>query len=373
MTKALGILLTGKKTAMDSLIQKVYSAVKGALNTIYKKRKRMLFFQKIMWIITGVYFVLMLLNMGVNYFPNLENSFLSFFKQFQATPSNPYANIYPFMGLIVVLYPTTYLFTKAFQKFKIKETETISKMVQLLFPKVEFTQGVTAPSKEIAKSKLFAWVKANSPIYSYGQIRSTQNNVVVNIADIGIVEENVYNKFLEGLMRIPFLNMFAILYQFVLKNIFTNKSADAVYFTFRGMFCWLSFKKKLNGHTVILTNNQSSKLDRFFSSNFKEEQKINLEDPRFTNQFLVYSTDQIEARYVLSTALMERIVALKEKFDQPILLSFQNQQMYLAVENANGLFSFPSGKLDTIKIIEELANDIETALDIATELKLNLS
>ena len=68
---------------------------------------------------------------------------------------------------------------------------------------------------------------------------------------------------------------------------------------------------------------------------------------------------------------MERIVALKEKFNQPIFLSFQNQQMYLAVKNDNGLFSFPAGKLDSIKVIEELVNDIETALSITTGLKLN--
>ncbi|MCF6279650.1 MAG: DUF3137 domain-containing protein [Flavobacteriaceae bacterium] len=356
---------------MDSLlIQKVYSEVKGALSAIYKKRKRMLFFQKIMWLITGMYFVLMLLNMGVNYFPNSENYFSTFFKQFQATQNNPYANIYPIVGLVVLLYPTTYIFTQAFQKFKLKETETISKMVQLLFPKVQFTQNAAAPVKEIAKSKLFAWVKTNSPIYSYGQIRSSINENSINIADIGIVEENISNKFLGTLMRVPILNMLVVLYQYVLKNVFTNKSADNVYYTFRGMFCWLSFKKKLNGHTIILTNNQSVKLDRLSSFKFTNEHKINLEDPRFTNQFLVYSTDQVEARYVLSVALMERIVALKEKFNQPILLSFQDQQMYLAVKNDNGLFSFPSGKLDTVKIIEELANDIETALDITKALKL---
>ncbi len=356
---------------MDNLlIQKVYSDVKGVLNTIYKQRKRTLFFQKIMWIITGLYFVLMLLNMGTTYFYNSENSLIVFFRQFQATESNPYAYMYPIIGLIVLLYPTAYIFAKAFQKYKIKETETISKMVKMLFPKVGFTQQVVAPVKEITNSKLFSWVKTDTPIYSYGQIIGKANEKTMNIADIGIVEDNVSNKFIGILMRIPILNIFVILYQFILKNVLTNKTADNVYFTFRGMFCWLSFKKKLNGHTIILTNNQKTKLDRASSFKFTNEQKIHLEDPRFTDQFLVYSTDQVEAHYVLSVALMERIVTLKEKFSQPILLSFQNQQMYLAVENSNGLFSFPSGKLDTIKIIEELANDIETGLKITSELKL---
>lgn len=356
---------------MDSLLtQKVYAEVKDALNTISKKRKHTLFFQKIMWGIAGLYFVLILFVMVINYFPNSEIPFLAFFKQFQASSSNPYANIYPVVGLIALIFPTTFYFTKAFQKFKLKEAETISKMVGMLFPKVDFTPSTTAPIQEITKSKLFAWVKTNTPIYNYGQIRSKVNNRITNIADIGIVEENVSNKISGTLMRIPFLNILVILYQYVIKNVFTNKATDTIHYTFRGMFCWLNFNKKLSGHTVIIPRNQRSKLNRLTSFNFKEEQKIILEDPRFTNQFLVYSTNQVEARYVLSTAIMERIIALKEKFNQPLLLSFHSQQMYLAIKNENGLFSFPSGKLDNIKIIEELANDIETALQIATRLKL---
>ncbi|WP_262494255.1 hypothetical protein [Maribacter cobaltidurans] len=44
--------------------------------------------------------------------------------------------------------------------------------------------------------------------------------------------------------------------------------------------------------------------------------------------------------------------------------------MYIAVKNDNGLFSFPSGKLDGISVVEELAYDIETALEVSEELKL---
>lgn len=354
----------------NKIIQKTFSEVKGALNSIYRKRKSTQFFQKAMWLLTGVYFVLVLLLMSANYFPDITNRYANFFDLFKATPNKPYATMYPFLGLFVLLYLSTYIFTHRFRKYKIQETKTITKMVKLLFPKVDFALNTIAPKTEILKSKLFAWIKKSSPIYCYGQIRSKVNETSINIADIGIVEENVSNKFLGTIMRIPFVNIFGILYQYVLKNIFTNKSADNVYFTYRGMFCWLIFKKKLNGHTVVLPSSQSTKFDRLSSFKFKEEQKIHLEDPRFTNEFVVYSTDQVEARYVLSTALMERIVALKEKFNQPILLSFHNQQLFLAVKNDNGLFSFPSGKLDNIKIIEELANDIETALDIASELKL---
>jgi len=348
-------------------IKEVFYEVSGDLERLYLQRRQTLLFQKLMWLITGVYLILMLLLVAANYVPLLEKNFPKFLI---GSPTNPYVRSYPFIGLIVLLYFSTSFFIRKFQVFKIKESETIKKMVKQLFPKVDFAQNLAPPTKEIVKSKLFPWVQEEVPMYSYGQIRSKVNETLVNIADIGIIEKNVSNKLISALMQIPLFNVLVVLYQYVFKNMVSSKSADNVYFTFRGMFCWLQFKKKLKGHTVILPRSNMMKFDRVASFNFKEEQKIYLEDPRFTKEFIVYGTDQVEARYVLSSGLMERIVNLKQTFDQPILVSFQDQQMFMAVQNENGLFSFTSGKLDTVKIIEELAHDIETALEVATLLKL---
>lgn len=350
------------------LIKKVFSDTRQSLNSVYKKRKSTQFFQKVVWLITGLYLVLMLAIMVGGYFPNLSNSYPAFFKFPESTPTDPYPSMYPLMGLVALLYLSTSVFVRRFQQFKIEESATITKMVKRLFPGVDFSLNTKAPIKEITKSKLFAWIKKDTPIYSYGQIRDSRNETEINITDLGIIEGSVSNKFTDAVLKIPVLNMIVVFYQYVFKNITSGKSADNLHYTFRGMFCWMKFNKKLNGHTVVLPHTQANKLDRFASFNFREEQKVSLEDPRFTNQFVVYSTDQVEARYVLSTALMERIVQLKEKFNQPIYLSFHNQQLFLAVKNENGLFSFPSGELDTIRIVEELASDIALALDVAGEL-----
>jgi hypothetical protein len=240
----------------------------------------------------------------------------------------------------------------------------MAKMVTMLFPQVEFTQGALPPVKEVVTSKLFVGLKADSAIYIYGQLRSKTDQSEINIADIGIVESNVSHKFLKAILHIPLLNMVGILYQNVFKNIATNQLADSTRYSFRGMFCWLHFKKKLNGHTVVVPKSHLAQFYRWASFDFKEEQQIHLEDPRFTKNFIVFGTDQIEARYVLSALLMERIVTLKEKFERPIFMSFQNKQLYVAVVNDNGLFSFSHGNLNDIKVVEELANTIETALAI---------
>ncbi|WP_299117084.1 DUF3137 domain-containing protein [uncultured Winogradskyella sp.] len=353
------------------LVQQTFESISDELDSIYKKRRHAQLFQKIIWFLTGLFFVAMFLNMLAGYFSDTEFTLFSFFRQFNSLAQHRYANIYPFVGLVVLLYPAIYFFTNSFRKFKIKETETIAKMVKLLFPKVEFTQSTAVPKKEIENSKLFAWVNTETRMYSYGQIKSSTSNTKLNIYDVGIIEQHAGNKIIRFFMGIPYLNILAILYQYVLKNIVSNKTADNVHFTFRGMFSWLHYPKRLNGHTVVLTKSYSTKLNRLASFKFNEEQKVVLEDPRFIKEFMVYSTDQVEARYVLSTALMEHIVALKEKFNRDIALSFHNQQMYFAVENPYGLFAFSSGKLNSVNVVEELANDIETALNVAENLHFN--
>ena len=320
----------------------------------------MVFFQKTVWILAGAYVAWMLVRLAIGSF--YESGSLN------SIPENPYQSLYWLVGLLVLISLSNFGFVRAFQKFKELEMECMAKMVGMLFPKVEFSQGVAAPKREINDSKLFTWLQPNTPIYSYGQIRAHSQKQAINIADISLMEKDLSRKTMDGVMAIPGLNLLMVLYQYSLKNIFTNQAADNQHFTFRGMFCWLKFVKKLNGHTVVLPKSQLHKINRLASFNFQEEQQIHLEDPRFTDSFDVYSTDQVEARYVLSSVLMERIVTLKERFDRPVFLSFQNKQLYLAIENPNGLFSFPSGNLDQIGVVEEMALDIETALQVHEEL-----
>lgn len=353
---------------MKERILEAYSTTSKSLNALYIKRKRTLLFQKVMWGIMGLYLVFMMVLLGIQFMPYSQSKTWNFLEPFRAAPSNPYASIYPILGMMILLYPTTIGFTRAFQKFKIKEQETMSKMVRMLFPNVEFTQGARAPVNEVVKSKLFIGLKEDAPIYSYGQIRSQTTDNEISITDLGIVERNVANKFLGTITHIPVLNMFGVLYQNVLKNIATSQLADNTNYSFRGMFFWLSFRKKLNGHTVVLSKSNWAQFERWASFNFEEEQEIHLEDPRFMEKFIVFGTDQVEARYVLSSSIMEKVVILKEKFNRPISISFQNRQMYFAVQNDYGLFSFSSGNLENIKVVVELANDIETALNIPEEL-----
>ena len=352
-------------------LQETFTEVQALLEDIQLKRKRTHFYQKITWGITGIYLLGMLLMMSSLYLPGTEFPLGDILSKAQPSASNPYAQILPLAGLMVLIYFSTSFFIRAFQKFKTQEMKTMASMVQKLFPNLEFTQGASAPQKEIQSSKLFAWLKSEDPVYNFGQLRSRSREVEFNLADIGIIENNLSLKATDTLMRIPVLNLAVVMYRYVFKNLVSNQPQDNLPYSFRGMFCWLKFQKKLEGHTVVFSRNQGIKIDRLSSFKFRAEQEIYLEDPRFMENFIIYGTDQVEARYVLTTSLMERILGLKEKFDRPIFLAFQNKQLYLAVKNENGLFSFPSGRLEKLQVLEELTKEIETALEVKNDLKLS--
>lgn len=351
------------------VIEDTYKRTSKALFSIYQKRKLATIFNKVIWLLTGLFFIAIVLNVLSSFYSNTFK--ITWFDQFKSTIDNPYASLYPYLVIFALMYISMFSFSFFFKKFKTLEAETISKMVKSLFPHFKFNQSSQLNVSQIKASNLFPWLKLNTVVVTYGEMKAEIKGVNMSISDIGVIEKNISNKLTEFISKIPILNLLVILYQFILKNIFTSKTADNVYFTFRGMYFRAIFNKKLQGSTVVVPNNMSSKINRYASFNFKEEEIVQLEDIRFTNNFTVYGSDQIESRYVLSTSLMEKIVDLKEKFNRDIMLSFLGNKIFLLVENPNGLFSFSSGKLDSIKIIEELAIEINTAQNIVEDFNLD--
>ena len=74
---------------------------------------------------------------------------------------------------------------------------------------------------------------------------------------------------------------------------------------FKGLFFAADFNKHFSGHTLVRAGKAG-----LFSGLFGN--LVKLEDPRFSQQFKVYSSDQVEARYLLTPRMMERLLDLKD-------------------------------------------------------------
>lgn len=230
--------------------------------------------------------------------------------------------------------------------------------------------------QKLTKSGFFDRGDKKNKVYStgYGVIEGTIENVKVEFADTGVVSPK-----LRWYMLIPGSGTLIILIWFFVNQlrIFFGKRKDLYMYGFKGLFFIADFNKKIHGFTLVLPDAYEKYLGFLAPAiqdltRTRQGQLAYLEDPRFEKEFVVYTTDQIEARYVLSTSFMERIIDLKHKLGRPLLLSFSDNQMYLAIPDPDGIFqiSLRQNVLNPA-VIEKPYNDLMACREIVNELKLN--
>lgn len=137
---------------------------------------------------------------------------------------------------------------------------------------------------------------------------------------------------------------------------------------FKGRFLVALFSKRFQGRTLVL-----SEAWRLFGISGLE--KVALEDPGFEKLFAVYATDQVEARYILSPSLMERLVACRRRMDAQVQAAFMDDHVILAIPDPHNRFEPPSmwssGPLLSEADIQAYAADIALAAELIDELNLN--
>lgn len=134
---------------------------------------------------------------------------------------------------------------------------------------------------------------------------------------------------------------------------------------FRGFLFMADFHKDFKGQTTVFRN-----------SWFKlgpGGQRVKLENPDFEKSFDTYSTDQVEARYILSPGMMEKILYLDRKFPGKITVSFYNSQVIIAIPDSKNHFeaSIWQSQLHNENIKQEFTT-LSTLFGIVDDLNLNL-
>ena len=152
-----------------------------------------------------------------------------------------------------------------------------------------------------------------------------------------------------------------------------NKSR---YTVFKGLFFIGDFNKHFAGQTVVLPDTAEKLFGRLGqklqSLNGVRGQLGKREDPEFERHFVVYGDDQIEARYILSTSLMKRIVDFKEKTRKKIYLSFIGSMVFVAIWYTKNLFEPRIFRtLLDFEPIKEYFGDLQLVIGIVDDLNLN--
>ena len=148
---------------------------------------------------------------------------------------------------------------------------------------------------------------------------------------------------------------------------------------FRGLFVVADFPKNFNGKTFVRPD-AAEKAFGFIgrslqkmTTSFSDAKLVQLEDPIFEKEFVVNATDQVEARYILSTSMMQRMLEVRRKFDANVSFAFVSNHIFIAISLTKNLFEpeFSRDVSDT-SYLREYYDQLATCIGVIDDLALNL-
>lgn len=134
---------------------------------------------------------------------------------------------------------------------------------------------------------------------------------------------------------------------------------------FQGLFFSADFNKYFAGHTRVFAGGIH------FLSGLRGG-LVKLEDPGFNRSFTVTSTDQVEARYILSPALMRRLLELRRQFDAEVQAAFVGSRVIITVPSRMDLLQ-PRffRRADNLQVVRGYLDFLQGAIDLVEDLNLN--
>lgn len=275
----------------------------------------------------------LLLGLSLFFYPLLIVTTVALMAKFESTDIGPILLI---SGLFVMLLYAP------IHKYKKKVKNQIMPQFANFFGTFDYAFEQTIDSEILRQSKLFDDFKINKGDDFF---KGIYDGVQITIAE-------------EKLQKSQDMSMINISYE---------HTKD----TFRGVCILLEMNKNFAGHTVGLGD--KGVLNMFCRP--AGLQRVRLEDSRFEKVFEIYTENQIEARYLLTTAFMERLLQLQKLYaGKNIQFSFKDNMLLIAIATKQNMFetnSFFKSNLNR-KTIDLAFAQFYTVCSIVHLLKLNI-
>lgn len=235
-----------------------------------------------------------------------------------------------FLGLLA--YFMIYSIYKSFHN-KTYKAEVVPELVEAIIPGAKYSKKGVIKKSDIKEAKIYSFS---------GKDMNTEDSIVGRIdkTDFSFNEVNIYHAENDG-------------------DGGTRRVVDLLGFVFVA-----DFNKHFQGHTVL--SSKKRHLDIGFFSSY---QKCVLEDVDFERLFTTYTTDDQQARYILTPALQQRITELHSYFDhREMAISFLSDKMMILVNSGTNHFEV---KYDTDEVMSDLYA-LSLLGDIVEQMNLNL-
>lgn len=169
-------------------------------------------------------------------------------------------------------------------------------------------------------------------------------------------------------------------YEIIETSFVTGKQTIEAPF-WKGVIIKLEMNKNFSGNTVLESHKkiQRGGFMSLISYNYDKfnngcNKYTTLEDVNFNKQYDVYTDDEVEARYLLTTSFMEKLKNMKTAFKAVnVRCAFYNQYLLIGLEAKKDLFSICSlfKRIDDAKQFFTMFEEIISIIKLIDHLKLN--
>jgi hypothetical protein len=148
---------------------------------------------------------------------------------------------------------------------------------------------------------------------------------------------------------------------------------------FKGIFIIMELPKNAYGETYVLPDSAEKMLGSFgkfiqknLGSMFQKGAMIYLEDhPEFEKDFVVYSTEEIESKKLLTPSLLQSILEIYTKWKIRPSLAFVYNKVYVAIPTTKNLFKVNMRKSlidDQQEILQGYLDEIALCINVIEEI-----
>lgn len=217
------------------------------------------------------------------------------------------------IGALLVLFGLGYTVIKYYKYRKNFKEKVVSKVVNLINPDYNYNADRHIEINDFNNSKLFTTKaeRCNGDDFISGKIEGTD----FEFSELSAKYKTTSTQ--------------------------NNQTKTEWHDIFRGLFFHADFNKHIQGTTYVLPDIAEKLFGKFgqkFQKSFSRGELVKLENPEFEKLFVVHSSSQQEARYILTPVMMEAMVSISKKYKRKLYFSFIGERVYCAVKFNKGLF-----------------------------------
>ena len=227
----------------------------------------------------------------------------------------------------------------------------IPALLKEIDPDLTYDPGGYIPKEDFRRAKLFS--ESADSYHGEDLVRGSYKGIPIRFSELTVQEEH------------------------------RNDKSTTYHTFFHGIFMIADFHKDFRYRHWVLPDSAEAAFGQLVG-NFLQKLSLpgrghmtRMEDPAFEKKFVVYTEDDVEARYILTPKLMHTMVSLYERFRRgpsKIAFAFMDSNVFIAIPMPTGhdLFEMPSHGDIGAAAAEQTLSELKAILNVFDVMDLDL-